>query len=154
MRDDYVVSTLSEYLDQHPPEQVSTPSSSSWGDKGYFEVWLNGANDWIYRHLHKAEERMVELAGGAAGKKKPAAAVRAALQQAARELLLAQSSDWAFLMTTGGSAPYAEKRTRSHLHNFTRLYEMVRSGNVDRKYVEGLRAMNPVFPDLDWRAFL
>jgi len=154
VRDDYVVSTLSEYLDQHPPEQVSTPSSSSWGEKGYFEVWLNGANDWIYRHLHKAEERMLELAGGAAGKKKPAAAVRAALQQAARELLLAQSSDWAFLMTTGGSAPYAEKRTRSHLHNFTRLYEMVRSGNVDRKHVEGLRAMNPVFPDLDWRAFL
>jgi len=117
-------------------------------------VWLNGANDWIYRHLHKAEERMVELAGRAAGKKKPAAAVQAALQQAARELLLAQISDWAFLMATGGSAPYAEKRTRNHLHSFTRLYEMVRSGNVDRKYVESLRAMNPVFPDLDWRAFL
>ncbi len=154
VRDDYVVSTLSEYLDQHPPEQISTPSSSSWGEKGYFEVWLNGANDWIYRHLHKAEERMAELAGRAAEKKKPAAAVQAALQQAARELLLAQSSDWAFLMTAGGSAPYAEKRTRNHLHNFTRLYEMVRSGNVDRKYVESLRAMNPVFPDLDWRAFL
>jgi 1,4-alpha-glucan branching enzyme len=154
VRDDYVVSTLSEYLDQHPPEQISTPSSSSWGEKGYFEVWLNGANDWIYRHLHKAEERMAELAGRAAGKKKPAAAVQAALQQAARELLLAQSSDWAFLMATGGAAPYAEKRTRNHLHSFTRLYEMVRSGNVDRKYVERLRAMNPVFPDLDWRAFL
>ncbi len=77
-----------------------------------------------------------------------------ALQQAARELLLAQSSDWAFLMTTGAAAPYAEKRTRNHLHRFTRLYQMIRSGNVDRKYVEGLYAMNPIFPDLDCRAFL
>jgi 1,4-alpha-glucan branching enzyme len=179
VRDDYVVSTLSEYLDQHPPEQVSTPSSSSWGDKGYFEVWLNGANDWIYRHLHKAEERMVELAGLAAAKQKPAPGARsrgrslrtphsalrtpksvlskveaAALQQAARELLLAQSSDWAFLMTTGGAAPYAEKRTRNHLHRFTRLYEMLRSGNVDKKYVETLTVQNPIFPDLDWRAYL
>ena len=78
----------------------------------------------------------------------------AALQQAARELLLAQSSDWAFLMTTGGAAPYAEKRTRNHLHNFTRLCEMIRSGNVDKKYVDGLYAMNPIFPELDCRAFL
>jgi hypothetical protein len=31
---------------------------------------------------------------------------------------------------------------------------MIRSGNVDRKYVERLYAMNPVFPDLDCRAFL
>ena len=57
-------------------------------------------------------------------------------------------------MTTGGAAPYAEKRTRNHLHRFTRLYEMIRSGNVDRKYVESLYALNPVFPDLDCRAFL
>ena len=73
VRADFVVSTLSEYLDQHPPAQVSTPSSSSWGDQGYFEVWLNGANDWIYRHLHKAEERMVDLARRAAETKKPSA---------------------------------------------------------------------------------
>ena len=57
-------------------------------------------------------------------------------------------------MTTGSSAPYAEKRTRSHLHRFTRLYQMIRSGNIDRKYVARLYALNPIFPDVDWRAFL
>ena len=40
----------------------SQPPLSSWGDKGYAEVWLNGTNDWIYRHLHVAGERMVDLA--------------------------------------------------------------------------------------------
>ena len=34
----------------------------TWGAKGYAEVWLNPGNDWIYRHLHVAAERMVELA--------------------------------------------------------------------------------------------
>ncbi|HJW85501.1 MAG TPA: DUF1957 domain-containing protein, partial [Candidatus Brocadiaceae bacterium] len=54
--------TPTEYLERYPVNQVSTPSYSSWGYKGYNEYWLNEKNDWIYRHLHKAAERMVELA--------------------------------------------------------------------------------------------
>jgi len=54
--------TASEYLAINPRNQVITPSTSSWGWKGYNEMWLQGANDWIYRHLHFASERMTELA--------------------------------------------------------------------------------------------
>src|SRR3984957_7658622 len=54
--------TVPEYLDRHPKVQISKPSFSSWGFKGYCEVWLEGSNDWIYRHLHEAADRMVELA--------------------------------------------------------------------------------------------
>ncbi len=54
--------TPSEYLQENPQCQVAAPSPSSWGYRGYAEVWLNGTNDWIYRHLHKAADRMVELA--------------------------------------------------------------------------------------------
>ncbi|MDA1190982.1 MAG: DUF1957 domain-containing protein, partial [Candidatus Poribacteria bacterium] len=54
--------TPKEYLDRHPTNQVSTPGVSSWGANGYFDVWLNGTNDWIYPHLHKAGDRMKELA--------------------------------------------------------------------------------------------
>ncbi len=150
---DFCVSTLAEYMDDHPPEAVGIPSSSSWGDKGYFEVWLNGGNDWIYRHLHKAERRMIEVAQmyeHAA----PSPPVRGALNQAVRELLLAQSSDWAFLMSAGTAIPYAEKRTRNHLHRFTRLYNMVRSGSVNEEYVGQLYRMSPVFPDADYRVYL
>jgi 1,4-alpha-glucan branching enzyme len=116
-------------------------------------VWLNGANDWIYRHLHKAEERMVEMARRYV-RERPSPATEEALNQMARELLLAQSSDWAFLMTVGSATPYAEKRTRTHLHRFTRLYQMIHSGKVARKYVAGLYASNPIFPDVDYRAWL
>jgi 1,4-alpha-glucan branching enzyme len=42
--------------------QACQPSMSSWGYKGYNEVWLNGTNDYVYRHLLKATERMIYLA--------------------------------------------------------------------------------------------
>ena len=76
-----------EYLAKNPRNQISTPSMSSWGYKGYAEVWLNGSNDWIYRHLHKAADRMVELAQT---HRHAGGLLRSALNQAARELLLAQ----------------------------------------------------------------
>jgi len=153
VRSDFRLCTLGEYYGAHTPTFEAMPSSSSWGHKGYFEVWLNGANDWIYRHLHKAETRMIELARSFAGRS-PGGDEKAALNQALRELLLAQSSDWAFLMTVGTAGPYAEKRTRNHLRRFTRLYEMIRSGSVNPDYTRRLYELSPVFPDLDFRVYL
>ena len=54
--------TPGEYIDQYPNIQVSSPCISSWGANGYSEVWLNSTNDYVHRHLHKAGDRMVELA--------------------------------------------------------------------------------------------
>src|SRR6185369_2228353 len=87
--------TPSEYLEKHPHPQGSTPAYSTWGDGGYSEYWLNPTNDWIYPLLLKACERMENLA---AGYPKAVGSIRKALNQACRELLLAQSSDWAFMM--------------------------------------------------------
>ncbi len=85
--------TPSEYLDKYPHNQTATPPMCSWGYMGYSEFWLNGSNDWIYPHLHKADEQMVELANKF--KNTDDAVIIRALNQAGRELLLAQSSDWA-----------------------------------------------------------
>ena len=127
-----------------------TPAASSWGDKGYNEVWLNGTNDWIYRHLHKASERMVELARE---NSRPDQLRKRALNQAAREVLLAQSSDWAFIMTTGTMVEYAEKRTRSHIVNFTALYEQIKRGEIDERYVSDLEYKNNIFPEINYKVF-
>ena len=97
-QDTYDMTHLSEYLQQEPKQQVCRPlSQSSWGYKGFHEYWLNETNAWIYPHLHKAAERMIQLAG-----REPADELEwRALNQAAREVLLAQSSDWAFIMAYG-----------------------------------------------------
>jgi 1,4-alpha-glucan branching enzyme len=144
------LATPSDYLREFPVNQVSTPSYSSWGWKGYSETWLSGANDWIYRHLHKAGLRMTELADRHRGRN---GLTRRALNQAGRELLLAQSSDWAFIMHTGTVVPYAVKRTKEHLLNFSELYESVSRGAVNEGRVRELEERDCVFPDLKFEEF-
>lgn len=145
--------TPSEYLERNPVLQVATPSLSSWGYKGYAEFWLNGENEWVYPHLHAAADRMVQLANqfrdGAGGND----LVDRALKQAARELLLAQSSDWAFIMKTGTMVTYAVQRTKDHLSNFNKLYNDVRSGAIDEWWLSALEQKNNVFPWMDYRAY-
>jgi len=143
--------TPSEYLKRHRRNQVSTPSMSSWGWKGYSEVWLEGSNDWIYRHLYQAANRMVELAQ--AHRDTDNELVRRALNQAARELLLAQSSDWAFIMKGGTVVEYAVKRTKEHVLRFTKLYRQVRSNQIDEWSLADVEGKDNLFPDIDFRCY-
>ena len=143
--------TVPEYLDKFPKLQKCEPSFSSWGYKGYCEVWLEGSNDWIYRHLHEDADRMVELArqhtdGGNDLR-------RRALNQAARELMLAQSSDWAFIMKTGTMVDYARDRTRVHLLNFNHLYEQLKRGEIDEGWLGEVERRHNLFPNLDYRVY-
>jgi 1,4-alpha-glucan branching enzyme len=142
--------TPSEYLRRYSTHQVTTPSASSWGYKGYHEVWLEGSNNWIYRHLHKAAERMTELANE---KVQPTPLETRALNQAARELLLAQSSDWAFMMKTGDVAPYAVNRTRDHILRFIKLYQDTKSGQIDERWLGEIEGRDNIFPRIDYRVY-
>jgi 1,4-alpha-glucan branching enzyme len=142
--------TVPEYLDRHPHVQIARPSMSSWGYKGYNEVWLEGSNDWIYRHLHEGADRMVELARN---NPSPDALRRRALNQAARELLLAQSSDWAFIMKSGTMVEYAEQRTRTHVHNFNHLYETINRNEIDEGWLSEVERRHNLFPLIDYRLY-
>jgi len=146
----YRLVTPSDYLQMHPMVQVSTPSASSWGYKGYNEVWLEGSNDWIYRYLHEAAERMIELA---ARYPNATGLIQRALNQAGRELLLAQSSDWAFIMKTGTAVPYATKRTHDHVLRFTRLYDEIGRQEVNEGWLKEIENKDNLFPGLDYRVW-
>jgi 1,4-alpha-glucan branching enzyme len=78
---------------------------------------------------------------------------RRALNQAARELLLAQSSDWAFIMKTGTMVEYAVMRTRSHLVNFNIFYEQIKQDRIQESYLAGLEHKNNIFPTVDYRVY-
>lgn len=142
--------TPSEYLRENPTNQVASPSPSSWGYKGYNEVWLEGSNDWIYRHLHTAAERMTELVRS---NNSPDDLTRRALKQAAREVLLAQSSDWAFIMKVGHMASYARGRTKNHVDRFTRLYHEIKENRVDPENLSHLESIDNIFPDIDFSVY-
>ncbi|MCS6960757.1 MAG: DUF1957 domain-containing protein [Pseudanabaenaceae cyanobacterium SKYGB_i_bin29] len=148
-QDTYRVTHLSEYLQENPQQQVVRPAQSSWGYKGFHEYWLNDTNRWIYPHLHKATERMIQLS-----LREPETELeKQALNQAARELLLAQSSDWAFIMTTGTMVPYAVRRTKSHLLRFNKLYEDINKGEIDSKWLSKISYLDNIFPNLDYRVY-
>lgn len=142
--------TPPEYLAAQPVNQLAMPAASSWGYKGYNEIWLNKATDWLYPHLHMAAERMGELA-----QQFPSAMglQRRALNQAARELLLAQSSDWAFIMSKGTFVQYAVQRTKSHLLEFTELYEGLLSGGITADRLADLEHQDNIFPNIDYRVY-
>jgi 1,4-alpha-glucan branching enzyme len=142
--------TPSEYLDEYPVNQVETPGASSWGYRGHHEVWLNSANDWIYPHLHAAADQMSGLAGEHSAAR---GLTRRALNQSARELLLAQSSDWAFIMTRGTMVPYAVRRTKEHLLRFRELYGMLKAKRVHEDRLEEWEAADNLFPRLDYRVY-
>ena len=142
--------TPSDYLAAYPVNQLATPAESSWGYKGYNEMWLNGKNDWIYPHLHEAADRMVELAEAAPHASGDA---QRALNQAARELLLAQASDWAFIMSQGTVVAYAERRTKEHLERFRELAAMLRARSFDQARLAELEACDNLFPHIDYRVY-
>jgi 1,4-alpha-glucan branching enzyme len=147
----FSVTHLAEYLREHPTHQACWPVQSSWGDRGFNEFWLNRSNEWIYPHLHMAAERMIGLATDlpeAEGQ------LERALNQCARELLLAQASDWAFIMRTGTMVDYAEGRTRSHLQRFTRLHDEIRTDALDEAWLAQLEYVDNIFPELDYRVYL
>ena len=148
-QDEMRLITASEYLAENPRNQVITPSLSSWGWKGYSEMWLQGQNDWIYRHLHVASERMTELAKSFSNAD---SLLKRALNQALRELLLAQSSDWSFIMGTGTHTSYAVKRSKDHLLRFTRLYEDIKSNSIDEDWLADIEYKDNIFPHIDYKA--
>lgn len=149
-QDNFALATPSDYLKENPENQVCTPTFSSWGERGYASMWLDGSNDWIYRHLHHCADRMVELA-----RSNPEAEPleRRALNQAARELLLAQSSDWAFIMKTGTMVEYAVRRTKEHVARFLQLETQIRERRIDEGWLGWVESKNNVFPEIDYRVY-
>ncbi len=138
--------TPEEYLKEQPSNQIASPSASSWGEEGYLRVWLNEKNEWIYPHLQIAQERMTELVRRFPN---PNALQKRALRQAARELLLAQSSDWPFILRTGTSPEYARKRVRDHLLRFIALHDQLASTGIDEAWLNGIEQKDNIFPELN-----
>jgi 1,4-alpha-glucan branching enzyme len=132
---------------------IAEPAPSSWGENADYSVWLNEETGWIYPMLRHAEETMVRLAGEADSF--PALHQRV-LRQAARELMLAQASDWAFIIHNRTAAQYAAQQTRAHLDAFWALVHGLQNlsdADALTSLVCHWELRHPIFPALelnDW----
>jgi 1,4-alpha-glucan branching enzyme len=138
--------TPSDYLRRHAVDPVVLPAASSWGEGGYWRTWLNEKNGWVQPPLRTAQARMRELA--VEFHRQPGWTQRV-LRQAGRELLLAQSSDWLFMIDKGTSVAYAERRLREHLGQFDLLCGLLRKDRPDPDWLNRLESKNNLFPQLD-----
>jgi 1,4-alpha-glucan branching enzyme len=136
--------TAVDYLRMYPTNQIVAPSTSSWGYQGYSEVWLIGNNHWIYPPVFEAIELLPELV-----QMKHVPRFKTAVNQYLRELLLAQTSDWAYILHTGTDPQYAEQRVTEHIGNMMSIYRQVRQGSIDREWLAALEDKNNIFADID-----
>jgi 1,4-alpha-glucan branching enzyme len=148
------LTTASGYVNAHEPERVMAVPESSWGSGGNHFTWLNVDTEWMWPPIHDAERRMEELV---AAHRDAEGVERDILDQAARELLLLQSSDWPFLVTTGQAKEYAAMRFTDHVDRFNELAGMLDRTDgptaVELETLEALRERDNPFPTIDYRAF-
>jgi 1,4-alpha-glucan branching enzyme len=149
---DLETATPSQYLDAFPIQQKATPAASSWGKNGYHEHWINPKTEWMWRPLYEVAERMRQAVRSRPDL--PAGSLEdRALRQAGRELLLAQSSDWPFIITNGTTEQYARRRFHDHLHRCHDLLAALDGRNIDPARLEALEYVDAIFPRLDYRLF-
>ena len=155
-RKDLGLMTPSAYLAEHPVTQSCMPSLSSWGKKGYGATWIDSENNWIYRHVLHASRLMADMADAASDnppQRSNSKVIERALNQAARELLLAQSSDWPFMIKNRNAAAYAENRLTGHIQNFLSLHREITTGTINRASLSHLEMRDSLFPNIDYRIF-
>jgi 1,4-alpha-glucan branching enzyme len=139
-------------LQRFSSRQAATPSAATWGEHGYSSYWINETNDWIYPYLHQAGRQLEAFVAELKGISVNPLQERA-FNQAVRSLLLAQSSDWPFIMKSGTTVDYAIKRITDHLARFNYLYDSLRKGKIDERYLSALEIMDNIFPDIDFRNY-
>lgn len=102
--------TGSEHLGEAPADRAVHLTTGSWGANGDFSMWLNSGTDWTWPRLWAIEASFWDAARGALADP----GLNLILAQAAREMLLAMSSDWQFIISTGAVTDYAVKRFTEH----------------------------------------
>ncbi len=147
------ITTATEYVNQHPPEDVLPLHEGSWGQAGNHFTWMNSDTGWMWPIVHEVEYKMEALVRNnpdATGK------LTDILNQAARELLLLQSSDWPFLVTTGQAAAYSIECFNDHVDRFNKLSLLAEQRSTDEQsmqYCREMQELDSIFPDINYRSF-
>jgi 1,4-alpha-glucan branching enzyme len=142
--------TASRHLDTFRTRTGVRLAAGSWGANGDFSMWLNSQTAFMWPRIWDLETRFWTIAREAI--ELPSA--HEALAQAARELLLVQSSDWQFIVSTGAVTDYGIRRFSGHADACDRLFDAIRDGLASGDMTGAtnlsleLRAVDDVFPDV------
>ena len=148
------LTSVAAYLDEFPATDLLSMPAGSWGSSGNNQVWLNNETGWTWTYIYPAERYVRELVTGAPWR--DSATGTAIAQQLCRELLLLESSDWQFLITTGAARDYAEARFHTHVDQFNELrtfwQTFATTGALtpeQQTRLAEITTRDGIFPDLD-----
>lgn len=127
-----------------------TPCFSSWFSSGYAEEVLNNSNDWMYRYVRKAIERMIDLAGRFP---EDSGLKERTLNMAAREILLAQTLDWFIGMSHSEEAEYSRQKFEENIRAFTVVYESLGSNFISTEWLTNIEKVHNLFKTMNYRVF-
>ena len=140
-----------QFVREHPPEEIVALPEGSWGQQGTHFTWRNADTMWMWPIISGAQRRIEDIAAAHCG---ATGATARALAQLAREMLLLESSDWPFLVTTGQAREYAELRFTQHVERFGQLADAIERGTIDEALVDRLWEQDKLFPDIELTDFL
>lgn len=157
---DIKLTSCATYLDEYPRAGFINMKEGSWGANGDNTVWMNPDTSWTYTHIYPAEIYTREVCTGT--KWRDGGMGERIVNQLCRELLLLESSDWQFLITTGAARDYAEMRFANHNSDFLLVKSIWQIFERDGAITEAEEARlaeielrDNIFPDIDptfWRA--
>jgi 1,4-alpha-glucan branching enzyme len=146
--------SCSNYLRKYPRAGFIAMHEGSWGAEGTNQVWMNPETSWTYTHIYPAELYTRDVC--TSGKWRETELGTRIVKQLCRELLLLESSDWQFLITTGAARDYAELRFLTHNDQFLEMkgiwqsYESAGSLNEhQRARVDAIELRDGIFAEID-----
>ncbi len=146
--------SCSNYLRKYPRAGFIAMHEGSWGAEGTNQVWMNPETSWTYTHIYPAELYTRDVCSGNAWRE--TALGTRIVKQMCRELLLLESSDWQFLITTGAARDYAELRFLTHNDQFLEMkgiwqsYETAGSLNEHQQArLEAIELRDGIFAEID-----
>ncbi len=146
--------TLEDYYTEYPPVEVVSIPEGSWGKGGFHWIWLNDMTRWTWKHVYEAEQLMTKAAQDYSERsEEPVASL---LKLLARELVLLESSDWQFLISTYAARDYAEMRFSNHYSDFKKVHGILQKAaagetlsDADREAVAVISERDNLFEDID-----
>ena len=153
LQEDVTPLTASAVLERHPPASAIRLPEGSWGLGGAHYVWNNDDTVWVWDVVYRAEDAFLQFVNAAKGKRRPE--LKRVAAQLARELLILESSDWPFLITTRSARDYAEARVKLHADAFDELLAVGKRvleaslTKADEALLRELEMRDAPFPEID-----
>jgi 1,4-alpha-glucan branching enzyme len=144
---------------KRPYEVIALPEGS-WGEGGGHYVWLNQKVAWMWEEIYTLEDRFLHVVRSYNSKPSPSSFLTKITKQAARELLLLESSDWQFLITTSSASDYSERRFKKHAKRLQKLLSIIdkillkkEAKTKDKEYLKKVFKNDHPFAEIDLKAW-